>query len=66
MVKYFEIQIDLVLTIWLTLLANIHYDFSGVDRFTNDDLFSCRLVMDSIKKLEDERKCWRLVNGVLF
>lgn len=25
-----------------------------------------RLVMDSIKELEDPRKCWRLVNGVLF
>ena len=25
-----------------------------------------RLVMDQIKKLEDDRKCWRLVNGVLF
>ena len=22
--------------------------------------------MDQIKKLEDDRKCWRLVNGVLF
>ena len=24
------------------------------------------MVLESIKKLEDERKCWRLVNGVLF
>ena len=22
--------------------------------------------MESIKKLEDDRKCWRLINGVLF
>jgi chaperonin cofactor prefoldin len=25
-----------------------------------------RLVLESIMKLEDDRKCWRLVNGVLF
>ena len=25
-----------------------------------------RLVMDTVKDLEDTRKCWRLVNGVLF
>lgn len=25
-----------------------------------------RLVLDTIKDLEDSRKCWRLVNGVLF
>lgn len=25
-----------------------------------------RLVLDSILKLEDDRRCWRLVNGVLF
>ena len=25
-----------------------------------------RLVLDSISKLEDDRRCWRLVNGVLF
>ena len=24
------------------------------------------LVMESIGKLEDDRKCWRMVNGVLF
>ena len=24
------------------------------------------LVLDAIKELEDTRKCWRLVNGVLF
>ena len=24
------------------------------------------LVIDSISKLEDTRKCWRLVNGVLM
>ena len=24
------------------------------------------LVLDSISKLEDDRKCWRLVNGVMF
>lgn len=23
-------------------------------------------MLDSISKLEDERRCWRLVNGVLF
>ena len=23
-------------------------------------------MLDSISKLEDSRKCWRLVNGVLF
>ena len=26
----------------------------------------CRLVLDSLAKLEDDRKCWRLVNGILF
>ena len=26
----------------------------------------CRLVLESLMKLEDDRKCWRLVNGVLF
>ena len=26
----------------------------------------CRLVIESLMKLEDDRKCWRLVNGVLF
>ncbi len=25
-----------------------------------------RLVLDSLSKLEDDRRCWRLVNGVLF
>ena len=25
-----------------------------------------RLVLESISKLEDDRRCWRLVNGVLF
>ena len=25
-----------------------------------------RLVLESVSKLEDDRKCWRLVNGVLF
>ena len=25
-----------------------------------------QLVLESIGKLEDERKCWRLINGVLF
>ena len=24
------------------------------------------LVLESLMKLEDERRCWRLVNGVLF
>ena len=24
------------------------------------------LVLESISKLEDERKCWRLINGVLM
>lgn len=24
------------------------------------------LVLDSVSKLEDDRKCWRMVNGVLF
>ena len=24
------------------------------------------LVLSSLNKLEDDRKCWRLVNGVLF
>ncbi len=28
--------------------------------------FANRLVMDALKDLEDSRKCWRLVNGVLF
>ena len=27
---------------------------------------TCRLVLESISKLEDDRRCWRLVNGVLF
>ena len=26
----------------------------------------CRLVLEQIIKLEDSRKCWRLVNGVMF
>jgi prefoldin subunit 2 len=26
----------------------------------------CRLVLESLEKLEDDRRCWRLVNGVLF
>ena len=25
-----------------------------------------RLVMESLNKLEDDRKCWRLINGILF
>ena len=25
-----------------------------------------RLVLESLMALEDDRKCWRLVNGVLF
>lgn len=25
-----------------------------------------RLVLESLEKLEDDRRCWRLVNGVLF
>ena len=25
-----------------------------------------RLVLETIKDLEDDRKCWRMVNGVLF
>ena len=25
-----------------------------------------QLVLESIGKLEDDRKCWRLVNGVMF
>ena len=25
-----------------------------------------QLVLESISKLEDDRKCWRLVNGVMF
>ena len=25
-----------------------------------------RMVLEQIMKLEDDRKCWRLVNGVLF
>jgi len=25
-----------------------------------------RLVLETIKELEDGRKCWRMVNGVLF
>ena len=25
-----------------------------------------RLVLESLMALEDERKCWRLINGVLF
>ena len=25
-----------------------------------------RLVLETIKDLEDNRKCWRMVNGVLF
>ena len=25
-----------------------------------------QLVLESISKLEDSRKCWRLVNGVMF
>ena len=24
------------------------------------------MVLEQVMKLEDERKCWRLVNGVLF
>ena len=24
------------------------------------------LVLESVQKLEEDRKCWRLVNGVLF
>ena len=27
---------------------------------------SFRLVLDTIKSLEPSRKCWRLLNGVLF
>ena len=26
----------------------------------------CRLVLEQIIQLEDSRKCWRLVNGVMF
>ena len=29
-------------------------------------MFFFRLVLNSVEKLEDSRKCWRLVNGVLF
>ena len=25
-----------------------------------------RLVLEQISKLEDDRKCWRLINGILF
>ena len=25
-----------------------------------------QLVLESMSKLEDDRKCWRLVNGVMF
>ena len=31
-----------------------------------DSLVSARLVLEQISKLEDDRKCWRLINGVLF
>ena len=32
----------------------------------SDPLSIFRLVLESISKLEDDRRCWRLVNGVLF
>ena len=32
----------------------------------DDERKENELVMESLMKLEDERKCWRLVNGVLF
>lgn len=29
-------------------------------------LLLIRLVLEQIMSLEDDRKCWRLINGVLF
>ena len=32
----------------------------------DDERKENQLVLESISKLEDGRKCWRLVNGVMF
>ena len=32
----------------------------------NFSFVSIRLVLEQISKLEDDRKCWRLINGILF
>ena len=32
----------------------------------DDEKKENELVLESIMKLEDDRKCWRLINGVLF
>ena len=32
----------------------------------NSSFVSIRLVLEQISKLEDDRKCWRLINGILF
>jgi len=32
----------------------------------DDEKKENELVLDSISKLEDSRKCWRLINGVLM
>ena len=34
--------------------------------FVEDERKENQLVLESISKLEDDRKCWRLVNGVMF
>lgn len=31
-----------------------------------DEISENKLVLGTITKLEDDRKCWRLVNGVMF
>jgi hypothetical protein len=40
------------------------FDIIGYQETNNN--FPFRLVIETIKDLEDTRKCWRLVNGVLF
>ena len=37
-----------------------------IDTLTFVRLFEYRLVLEQIMALEDDRKCWRLVNGVMF
>ena len=35
-------------------------------KYQTSPLTLSRLVLESLEKLEDDRRCWRLVNGVLF
>lgn len=41
-------------------------DSIGYCQFNNDpNIFRCRTVIDTLKSVEDDRKCFRLIGGVL-